>query len=100
MSDRNLDLQDREDIDLRPPDMFKVILHNDDYTPIDFVTLMLQKYFGKTLQKATAITMDVHRKGKGIAGIYTYDIASTKIIQVKMNSKEAGYPLKTSIEKA
>ena len=62
--------------------MFRVILHNDHYTTMDFVVEVLMKVFGKTAAEAIKIMLDVHRKGAGICGVYTYDIAVTKVAQV------------------
>lgn len=85
--------------EVKEPDMFKVVFINDDYTPFDFVVLMLVKYFQKSKAEATLFAQEVHSKGKGIAGIYTFDIARTKSIQVNAHSLNAEYPLKTTIEK-
>ena len=83
---------------LKAPKMFKVILLNDDFTPMDFVILILQKYFAKTPQQATEIMMQVHKKGAGIAGVYTYEIAETKSYQVNDFARSQEYPLKSIIE--
>lgn len=86
--------------EVKKPDMYKVVFINDDYTPFDFVMLMLIKYFGKSKIEAISFAQQVHSKGKGIAGVYTYDIARTKSIQVNAHSLQSEYPLKTTIEKA
>ncbi|MBE6044858.1 MAG: ATP-dependent Clp protease adaptor ClpS [Clostridium thermopalmarium] len=79
--------------------MYKVLLHNDDYTTMDFVVEILIKIFRKSPIEAERIMFDVHRKGIGIAGIYSYDIASTKIRQVMIMAEENGFPLKLTLEK-
>jgi ATP-dependent Clp protease adaptor protein ClpS len=85
---------------LKRPNLYKVILHNDDYTTMEFVVEILIAIFHKSIDDATKIMLDVHKKGKGIVGVYTYDIALTKIALVDEFSKERGFPLKASIEEA
>ncbi len=80
------------------PRMYKVILHNDDYTSMEFVIEILIKIFNKQSSDATAIMLDVHKKGRGICGIYTYDIALTKVAQVQTMAEENQFPLKCSYE--
>ena len=87
------------DQEVKKPDKYKVVFINDDYTPFDFVALMLMKYFGKSKAEAIHFAQEVHSNGKGIAGVYTYDIARTKSIQVNAHSLNAEFPLKTTIEK-
>ncbi len=86
--------------ELKEPDMYKVVLHNDDYTTKEFVVEVLQIVFHKPAIEATKIMMDVHKKGKGIVGVYTWDIAQTKVAQVHQMAKEREYPLKCSVEPA
>ena len=90
----------KEDIktDLKRPKMYHVILNNDDYTTMEFVVEVLVEIFHKNEIEATKIMMDVHEKGKGIVGLYTYDIASTKVLQVQEMATESEYPLRASIE--
>ncbi len=83
----------------KTPSMYKVIIHNDDFTPRDFVVHVLQRFFQKSEQTATELMLAVHHKGFGVAGIYTYEIAETKAFQVNEFSKENNYPLKTTVEK-
>jgi ATP-dependent Clp protease adaptor protein ClpS len=85
-------------VKLKKPKMYRVILNNDDYTSMEFVVEVLVKIFRKTATEATIIMMDVHEKGKGIVGVYTYDIAMTKVIQVEEMAAEREFPLKASIE--
>ncbi len=91
---------DTEIIDeIKEPEMFKVILLNDDYTTMDFVVHVLVTIFHKPVNEATKIMLDVHQKGKGIVGIYTFDIARTKIKQTHELAKANEFPLKAIMEK-
>ena len=83
---------------LKEPDQYKVIFLNDHYTPMDFVVEVLMVIFHKTIEDANKIMLDVHKKGKGIAGIYTWDIAVTKAEQVHSAAKENEFPLKCIVE--
>lgn len=78
--------------------MYAVVFHNDDYTTMEFVVHVLMKYFHKDETEATHVTLSVHKKGKGIAGVYTYDIAETKVTQVTSYAREQGHPLKITME--
>jgi ATP-dependent Clp protease adaptor protein ClpS len=80
------------------PRKYKVILLNDDFTPMNFVTFILQRYFGKTAEQADKIMLDVHQQGSGIAGVYTREVAEMKVHQVNGVSKQNEYPLKTIME--
>jgi len=91
--------KEKTEIKIKKPNMYKVLLHNDDYTTMDFVVEILIKIFRKSPIEAERIMFDVHRKGIGIAGIYSYDIASTKIRQVMIMAEENGFPLKLTLEK-
>jgi ATP-dependent Clp protease adaptor protein ClpS len=95
---QNTALQEKSDIKLKKPKLYKVILHNDDYTTMDFVVEILVIVFNKTILEANSIMMNVHKQGKGIAGVYSYDIAITKINQVDAMAKSKQFPLKTSLE--
>lgn len=81
----------------RPP-LYKVLFHNDDYTSQEFVVMVLRRYFYKSQAEATHVMLSVHRTGKGIAGIYPHDIASTKVKQVERLAQEHEMPLKLSLE--
>jgi ATP-dependent Clp protease adaptor protein ClpS len=83
---------------VKKPRMYKVILYNDDYTTMDFVVEVIVSVFHKPVPEATKIMLDVHKKGKGIVGLFTYDIAATKIAQVEFMAAERGYPLKSGME--
>jgi len=84
--------------DVMEPRMYRVILHNDHYTTMDFVVRVLMTVFHKPAAQATRIMLDVHKKGKGVCGVYTYDIASTKIAQVHFMARQSEYPLKCSMD--
>jgi ATP-dependent Clp protease adaptor protein ClpS len=83
---------------VREPDMYKVLLHNDDYTTMDFVVEVLMSVFSKDFQEATRIMLDVHRQGIGLCGVYTYEIAETKVETVHALARENGFPLKCTME--
>jgi ATP-dependent Clp protease adaptor protein ClpS len=85
---------------LKEPKHYKVLLHNDDYTPMEFVTFVLKKFFSKNETEANRIMLDVHQKGIGLAGVYSHEVAETKVIQVNQFSKSNQHPLKTSYEEA
>jgi ATP-dependent Clp protease adaptor protein ClpS len=83
---------------LDTPRMYKVIILNDDYTPMDFVVLVLRRFFAKSEESATQIMLDVHKKGAGVAGVYTLEIAEMKVMQVNQFSQLNKYPLKSIME--
>jgi ATP-dependent Clp protease adaptor protein ClpS len=85
---------------VKPPSMYKVLLLNDDFTPMEFVVLILQEYFGKDREVATQIMLTVHREGKGVCGIFTRDIAATKVELVSTHARQAGHPLQCVMEEA
>jgi ATP-dependent Clp protease adaptor protein ClpS len=88
------------EIKVRKPKMFRVILHNDDYTSMEFVVSVLMAIFDKPAAEATKIMLDVHNKGKGVCGVYTLDIAVTKVKQVHFEAQKEGFPLRCSYEEA
>ena len=77
----------------KPPRMYQVVLLNDDYTPMEFVVMVLQEYFKRDLETATQIMLKIHLDGKGICGVYSRDVAATKVDQVQEAAKQAGHPL-------
>jgi ATP-dependent Clp protease adaptor protein ClpS len=83
---------------LQPPPMFKVMLLNDDYTPMEFVVVVLQKFFGMTRERATQVMLKVHREGIGVCGVYPHDIASTKVQQVAAFARRHQHPLQCVME--
>jgi ATP-dependent Clp protease adaptor protein ClpS len=82
------------------PSMYKVLLHNDDYTTMDFVVMVLETIFHKSAEEATLIMLNVHEQGVGVAGVYPRDVAETKAILVHDLARKNEYPLKCSVEKA
>lgn len=87
-----------EETELREPGKYKVVLHNDDYTPMDFVVEVLVDIFKKNHAEATQIMLNIHTKGVGICGIYSYEIAETKVTRVHEVAEQFEYPLKASME--
>ena len=94
-SDTHLEAQKAK---LKPPPMYKVMLLNDDYTPMEFVVLVLQKIFGLSRERATQVMLKVHREGIGVCGIYPRDIAATKVQQVAAYSRKHQHPLQCVME--
>lgn len=82
------------------PDMYKVLLKNDDYTPMEFVVEIIQRFFNKTREQATHIMLQVHTTGMGVCGVYPKDIAETKMNQVLKRAEESQHPLQCVIEPA
>ena len=78
---------------VQPPQMFQVVLLNDDFTPMEFVVQVIQEYFSKDRETATQIMLKIHLEGKGVCGIYSRDVASTKVDQVLQAARSAGHPL-------
>ncbi len=77
----------------KPPQMYQVVMLNDDYTPMEFVVAVIQEFFGKDRETATQIMLKIHLDGKGICGVYSRDVAATKVDQVMEAAKKAGHPL-------
>lgn len=94
----NTHLEIDEDTALKYPKKYKVFLLNDDYTSMDFVVDILMSIFHKNYEQAQNIMLEVHKNDRGLCGIYTYEIAETKIIQVKRKAKDSGFPLKATME--
>ena len=80
------------------PRKYKVLLYNDDYTPMEFVVNLLEQIFGKGPSEATAIMLAIHNSGMGVAGVYVLDIAETKVAHVHRAAEERGYPLRAGVE--
>jgi ATP-dependent Clp protease adaptor protein ClpS len=85
---------------LKRPPLYKVILVNDDYTPMEFVVHVLERFFQKDRTNATRIMLEVHMRGRGVCGIYPYEIAETKVAQVNSFSREHQHPLLCTLEKS
>jgi len=83
---------------VKSPPMFKVLLLNDDYTPMDFVVMVLQKFFSLSREKATQIMLKVHRDGAGVCGVYARDVAATKVEQVTAYARQHQHPLSCVME--
>lgn len=86
--------------ELKRPPMYRVVLLNDDYTPMDFVVKILISFFNMNEEKATQVMLAVHTKGKGVCGVFTRDVAETKATQVNQYSRENKHPLLCEVEKA
>lgn len=91
-------LSDIED-EIKEPSMYRVLLHNDDYTTMDFVVEILVTVFQKSIEDAILIMLNVHRQGRGMCGLYTLEVAETKMNSVHALARDKGFPLKCSIEK-
>jgi len=85
---------------VEPPAMYKVILNNDDYTPMDFVVDVLVRFFNLDVEKANQIMLTVHYRGKAVCGVYTSDVAETKVMQVNQYARKHQHPLLCSMEQA
>lgn len=85
---------------VQPPSMYKVILINDDYTPMEFVIDVLQKFFSYDVERATQLMLRVHYQGKAVCGIYTAEVAATKAVHVNRYARENEHPLLCTLEKA
>lgn len=83
----------------KKPSLYKVLLLNDDYTPMEFVVHVLERFFNKGREEATRIMLHVHQKGVGICGVYTYEVAETKVTQVMDFSRQHQHPLQCTMEK-
>jgi len=83
---------------IKKPSMYKVLLLNDDYTPMEFVVHILEAFFGMNREKATQIMLNVHTDGKGVCGVYTREIAETKVTQVNDYSRQNEHPLLCTME--
>jgi len=83
----------------KKPDMYKVLMLNDDYTPMEFVVYVLERFFNLNRQRATQIMLHVHRRGVGVCGVYTYEVAETKVSQVMDFARKHQHPLRCTLEK-
>ena len=103
MSEYSPELEDEVDSeirdDVREPPLYRVLLHNDDYTTMDFVVEILMLVFNKSPEEAVNIMLNIHRKGIGLCGVYTYEVSETKVETVHAIAREHGFPLKCSMEK-
>jgi ATP-dependent Clp protease adaptor protein ClpS len=92
--------QTRTQRKLKKPKLFKVLLHNDDYTTMEFVVFVLMSIFHRSETDAVQIMLHVHKNGIGVAGVYTYEVAETRIAQVEALARQHEYPLRCSMEEA
>ncbi len=103
MSEYNPELEEEVDSeirdDVREPPMYRVLLHNDDYTTMDFVVEILMLIFNKSPEEAVNIMLNIHRKGIGLCGVYTYEVSETKVETVHAIARGQGFPLKCTMEK-
>ena len=83
----------------KKPSLYKVLLLNDDYTPMEFVVYVLERFFNKPREEATRIMLHVHQKGVGVCGVYTYEVAETKVAQVMDFARQHEHPLQCTMEK-
>jgi ATP-dependent Clp protease adaptor protein ClpS len=97
--DMQQDVSIETDEEVVEPSMYRVLLHNDDYTTMDFVIEILIGIFHKTFEQSTLIMLNVHKAGTGLCGVYTFEVAETKVDAVQTLSRENGFPLKCTMEK-
>ncbi len=98
MQHKNDSVLEAKKAKVKLPPMYKVLLLNDDYTPMEFVVLVLQKFFGMTRERATQVMLKVHREGMGICGVYPRDVATTKVQQVAAYARKHQHPLQCVME--
>ncbi len=91
-------VQEKEREKVAKPPKYKVVLYNDDYTPMEFVVALLEQIFKKPPVEANAVMLKIHKSGKGVAGIYTLDVAETKVANVHQLAEKNGYPLRAGVE--
>ena len=96
-TDGNIALQER--VTTKKPSLYRVLMLNDDYTPMEFVVMVLQRYFGHNAESAQRIMLHVHQRGVGVCGIFTYEIAETKAAQVMNFARQNEHPLQLQLEK-
>src|SRR5262245_39264216 len=96
--ERQGDVSVQERQETKRPRRFKVVLYNDDYTPMEFVVTILEQVFAKTATEATQIMLRIHRGGQGVAGVYVQEIAETKVSAVHRMAESRGYPLRAGVE--
>ncbi|NVJ98412.1 MAG: ATP-dependent Clp protease adapter ClpS [Alphaproteobacteria bacterium] len=89
----------RSDAKTKKPSMYKVLLLNDDFTPMEFVVHILQRFFRMTMEEATEVMLHVHQKGVGVCGVFTYEVAETKVNQVLSFARQNEHPLQCTLEK-
>lgn len=100
MPQENTNTKERIKPGLKEPGKYNVVFHNDDFTPMEFVTLVLQQIFFKTLMEAEALMLKVHHEGRAIVGTYSYDIALSKATEATNLAREEGFPLRITVNMA
>ena len=90
---------ERKTLRTKPPRMYQVLMLNDDYTPMEFVVHVLERYFSKTTEEATQIMLHVHQKGVGVCGVFTFEVAETKVNQTMELARKNQHPLQCTLEK-
>ena len=93
-----IEIELEDELDLQEPKKYKVFLLNDDYSTMDFVIDILTRIFRKSTDEASTIMLNIHNNGREVCGVYTHEIAATKVAQVKTISREKGFPLKAVME--
>jgi ATP-dependent Clp protease adaptor protein ClpS len=91
---------ERKPQNTEPPRMYQVVLLNDDYTPMEFVVMVLQEYFNRDLETATQIMLKIHHEGRGVCGVFSKDVAATKVELVLAAARRGGHPLQCIMESA
>lgn len=91
---------ERQPAKVLPPPMYQVVMLNDDYTPMEFVVMVLQEYFKRDLETATQIMLKIHHEGRGVCGVYSKDVAATKVELVMAAARRGGHPLQCIMEAA
>ncbi len=91
---------ERELLAQEPPKLYQVVMLNDDFTPMEFVVLVLQEHFRHDIETATQIMLKIHHEGRGVCGVYTKDVAATKVELVHAAARQAGHPLQCILETA
>ncbi|MEO0466372.1 MAG: ATP-dependent Clp protease adapter ClpS [Pseudomonadota bacterium] len=97
--DENIGIATQTRVQTKKPSLYRVMLLNDDYTPMEFVVFVLERFFGKSREEATRIMLHVHQKGVGLCGVYTYEVAETKVAQVLDMAQRNEHPLQCVMEK-
>jgi ATP-dependent Clp protease adaptor protein ClpS len=98
--DQGAVVAERQTVRTEPPKMYQVLMLNDDYTPMEFVVMVLQEYFQRDLETATQIMLKIHHEGRGVCGVYTKDVAATKVELVLAAARRGGHPLQCILEAA
>ena len=94
----NIEFELAEEVMIKHPKKYKVFILNDDYTSMDFVVDILMSVFHKSYEQAESIMLEVHKKDRGLCGVYTHEIAETKVMQVIKKAKDSGFPLRATME--